>query len=107
MVVTACNMFKALSMYEDAAECLYIADKRIEAREIIKERLAVKATPRLWCILGDVDEDTAHFHKAWEVSKQRFARAQRSLGHAAFKSKDLAGAVEHYDRALKINPCHG
>ncbi|OPB42526.1 hypothetical protein A0O28_0036430 [Trichoderma guizhouense] len=58
---------------------------------------------RLWCILGDLENDPAHYERAWEISKQRFARAQRSLGEYYLGQKDLAKALEAYKKATSVN----
>jgi hypothetical protein len=34
---------------------------------------------KLWCVLGDIQQQEAHYQKAWEVSGQRSSRAQRSI----------------------------
>ncbi|KAF3069533.1 hypothetical protein CFAM422_007205 [Trichoderma lentiforme] len=58
---------------------------------------------RLWCILGDLENDPAHYERAWEISKKRFARAQRSLGEYYLGQKDLAKALEAYKKATNVN----
>ena len=37
----------------------------------------------LLCALGDITLDDKHYRQAWEVSKGRSTRAQRSLARAA------------------------
>jgi tetratricopeptide (TPR) repeat protein len=59
--------------------------------------------PRLWCILGDIENDPAHYERAWEISKHRFARAQRSLGEYYLAQKDLQRAREAYTKAVAVN----
>ena len=59
--------------------------------------------PRLYCILGDIDHDPAMYEKAWEVSDQRYARAQRSLGKLYFAAKDYAKAALAYNKSLRVN----
>ncbi|KAL7937371.1 hypothetical protein V8C35DRAFT_179657 [Trichoderma chlorosporum] len=58
---------------------------------------------RLWCILGDLENDPAHYERAWDISKQRYARAQRSLGEYHLGQKDLAKALEAYKKATNVN----
>ncbi|KAL7795147.1 hypothetical protein V8C37DRAFT_374654 [Trichoderma ceciliae] len=58
---------------------------------------------RLWCILGDLESDPAHYERAWEISKHRYARAQRSLGEHYLGQKDLAKALEAYKKATHVN----
>lgn len=51
------------------------------ADELIRRRLVAQPKePRLWCALGDLHMEDAHYETAWEVSGQRNTRAQRSLG---------------------------
>ncbi|PHJ24185.1 tetratricopeptide repeat-containing protein [Cystoisospora suis] len=102
--LTAYESFKDLMMWEDAAECLYAADRRADAEELLVDRLKVHETPPLWCTLGDLRKDAECYKKAWILSKQRYARAQRSLGHLYFKQNELDKAAESYAKSLEINP---
>ncbi|RFU76818.1 tpr repeat-containing [Trichoderma arundinaceum] len=58
---------------------------------------------RLWCILGDLENNPAHYERAWEISKHRYARAQRSLGEHYLGQKDLAKALDAYKKATNVN----
>ncbi|CAF9941398.1 MAG: hypothetical protein HETSPECPRED_003225 [Heterodermia speciosa] len=60
--------------------------------------------PRLFCILGDMGNSIAAYERAWEVSKFRYARAQRSLGKHYFANQELGKADQAYAKSLKINP---
>ena len=60
--------------------------------------------PRLFCILGDMEKSVAAYERAWEISKCRYARAQRSLGKHYFAIKELGKADEAYAKSLRINP---
>jgi tetratricopeptide (TPR) repeat protein len=59
--------------------------------------------PRLWCILGDLEDDPAHYGRAWEISKHRFARAQKSLGEYYLQQKDITRARDAYKKAVVVN----
>ncbi|KAK4121499.1 hypothetical protein N657DRAFT_692048 [Parathielavia appendiculata] len=59
--------------------------------------------PRLWCILGDIENDPGHYERAWEISKHRFARAQKSLGEYYLQQKNLQRAREAYQKAVAVN----
>jgi tetratricopeptide (TPR) repeat protein len=59
--------------------------------------------PRLWCILGDIENDPAHYERAWELSKHRFARAQKSLGEYYLQNKDIDRARDAYRKAVTAN----
>lgn len=60
--------------------------------------------PRLFCILGDMDKSPAAYERAWEVSKCRYSRAQRSLGRHYLAVHDLSKADEAYVKSLRISP---
>ncbi|KAF4634119.1 hypothetical protein G7Y89_g3988 [Cudoniella acicularis] len=60
-------------------------------------------SPRLWCILGDLDNNPTFWERAWEISKHRYARAQRTLGEYYAKSGDLEKAREAYLQATIVN----
>lgn len=59
--------------------------------------------PRLWCILGDLENDPECWLRAWDISKHRYARAQRTLGEYYVKSGDLEKARESYMQATIVN----
>ncbi len=59
--------------------------------------------PRLWCILGDIENNPAHYERAWEISSRRFARAQKSLGEYHLQQKDLVNARDAYKKAVTVN----
>ncbi|KAH7171454.1 hypothetical protein EDB81DRAFT_678578 [Dactylonectria macrodidyma] len=59
--------------------------------------------PRLLCILGDLENEPAHYERAWELSKHRFARAQRSLAEHYLQTKDLEKAHDAYTKATAVN----
>ncbi|EGX91508.1 F-box domain protein [Cordyceps militaris CM01] len=59
--------------------------------------------PRLWCILGELENDASFYERAWEVSGHRFARAQRSLAEHYVREKDLVRAHEAYKKATAVN----
>ncbi len=63
--------------------------------------------PRLWCILGDLDQDPECWKRAWDISKFRYARAQRTLGEYYTRQGDLAKAREAYMKATVVNRHNG
>jgi tetratricopeptide (TPR) repeat protein len=125
---SALEIYERLEMWAEAALCWAATDKEEKAKRMIR-RLLFHATngndeaadpdeetwqgaerdpplgeaPRLYCILGDIDQDISMYKKAWEVSGKRYARAQRSLGQRHFVRKEYAEAAEAYEASLKIN----
>ena len=59
--------------------------------------------PRLLCILGEIDNDPSHFERAWEVSKRRYARAQKALGEYYIRKRDWDSAYKAYKLAVGVN----
>ena len=59
--------------------------------------------PRLWCILGDLDDEPRHYERAWEISKQRYSRAQKSLGEYYLQKQEWTKAQEAYQLATSVN----
>ncbi|KAI8953101.1 hypothetical protein F4801DRAFT_154337 [Xylaria longipes] len=59
--------------------------------------------PRLFCILGDMENDANHYTRAWEISNKRFARAQKSLGELHLQNKEWDKACQAYQLAVGVN----
>ncbi|KAI1371418.1 hypothetical protein F4677DRAFT_457144 [Hypoxylon crocopeplum] len=59
--------------------------------------------PRLFCILGDIEDDPRHYQRAWEISSRRFARAQRSLGELHLRKQEWKEARDAYVLAVAVN----
>lgn len=61
--------------------------------------------PRLFCILGDLESDSAvaHYERAWEISNHRYARAQKSLGEHYVAQKYWTKARDAYRLATSVN----
>ncbi|PHH55506.1 TPR repeat-containing protein C19B12.01 [Ceratocystis fimbriata CBS 114723] len=59
--------------------------------------------PRLFCILGDLENEASHYESAWDVSKQRYSRAQKNLGEHYIQLKQLDKAREAYRKAVHAN----
>ncbi|CAI6334079.1 unnamed protein product [Periconia digitata] len=126
---SALEIYERLEMWAEAALCWAATEKEDKAKKVIRRQLfhatdgndeaadletekwegaardpAPAEAPRLYCILGDIDSDLSMYEKAWEVSGQRYARAQRSLGQRYFVEHDYAKAAEAYTLSLKMNP---
>ena len=131
--VSALEIFKRLKLWAEVALCYHSVGQEDKARQIIRRQLfyskigpemdhygidaeeIVKEkwdgelrptpphAPRLWCILGDLNNDPTCWERAWTISKKRFARAQRSLGEYWTKQGDLDQAREAYLAAVIVN----
>ena len=131
---TALEIYERLQLWAEAALCLAAEGKEDKASKIIRRRLYKSTkfdsrvqvvdddvdddiddytierdplpadAPRLFCILGDLEASPSSYERAWEISKERFARAQRSLGKFYSTKNDAARADEAYTKSLKVNP---
>ena len=46
-------------------------------------------SPKLYCILGDLQREPKHYETSWAISGGRYARAMRSLGAYYFKKENV------------------
>lgn len=120
---TALEIYSRLDMQAEVALCLAGTDQEGEAIRTVRRllfspidtssetdsyagpelSLLPPDAPRLYCILGDLENDPAHYQRAWTASNNRYARAQRSLGRYYVKNKSYAQAAEAYSQSLRIN----
>lgn len=131
---TALEIYERLQMWAEVALCWAANEREDKARKIIRRQLynSVITTstnklleddedndvgdyrierdplpadaPRLFCILGDLEKSTAAYERAWEISNQRYARAQRSLGKYYSMNGEFDQAGTAYARSLNVNP---
>ncbi|CEM05675.1 unnamed protein product [Vitrella brassicaformis CCMP3155] len=107
-LLSAFERFASLHMWEEGLECLIAAGREQQAEKLLRERLAAKPTPPLWCSLGDVTRDPQCYEEAWRLSNHHYARAMRSLGRHFFSqgAESLPRSVECFTEALALNPLH-
>ncbi|EED15591.1 TPR domain protein [Talaromyces stipitatus ATCC 10500] len=125
---TALDIYERLEMWAEVALCYAATEREEKAKAIVRRQLYEPTNPgtihddneryegselpelpadapRLFCILGDIDSEPAMYERAWEVSGQRYARAQRSLARLYLKAQppDYEKAEEAYKKSLRIN----
>ncbi|GIZ36705.1 hypothetical protein CKM354_000017300 [Cercospora kikuchii] len=128
---SALEIYERLEMWAEAALCWAATEREDKAKRIVRRQLfhatgggpeksevdvgedeewlgpardpAPLDAPRLYCILGDIDQSIDMYEKAWEVSNQRYARAQRSIGRHFMAAKDMVRAAEAYSKSLRVN----
>ncbi|KAK0276043.1 hypothetical protein LTR35_010812 [Friedmanniomyces endolithicus] len=128
---SALEIYERLEMWAEAALCWAATDREDQAKKVVRRQLFHASlggpseaeaevsddetwqgtermpppvdAPRLYCILGDIDQSVAMFEKAWDVSNQRYARAQRSLGRYYLSKSDFVQAAGAYSKSLRVN----
>ncbi|KAJ5461232.1 uncharacterized protein N7458_002784 [Penicillium daleae] len=124
---TALEIYERLQMWAEAALCYAATEREAKARSVVRrqlyeakgpneddenelfegpERSTLPAdAPRLFCILGDIEKDEKLYERAWDISGQRYARAQRSLArhYLGLTPPELEKAEAAYRRGLHVN----
>lgn len=117
---SAMEIFERLEMWEDVVGCYSSLGRKDQGAELVRELLEGKRQEtgvvmgkvardgrreaKLWCLLGDLESEPAHWEHAWSVSSGSSSRAMRSLGAYHFSRGDFPKSQECLERALKINP---
>ncbi|KAL3916163.1 MAG: hypothetical protein SGILL_005303, partial [Bacillariaceae sp.] len=101
---TAAEIFTEIEYWDEVVDCYRRAGKESRAEEIVRERLEISPTPRMWMALGDLTEDPAHYQKAISLSNGRFSQAYISLGKYHFDKGELSKASDAYRKALELRP---
>ncbi|KAG7393884.1 Tetratricopeptide repeat domain 27 [Phytophthora pseudosyringae] len=103
---SAVEICEELEMWDDVVKCYQLLDKPMRAEKLVRERLEIAPTPFMWVTLGDLTQEPSHYETSWTLSKQRFARAKRSLGRFYFEKDDHEAAIPHYEDAVRVGPMH-
>ncbi|CAG8509564.1 1080_t:CDS:1, partial [Scutellospora calospora] len=105
VIRSALQIFERLEMWEDIINCYISLEKEFKAKEIILERLNITPnSPKLYCLLGDVEKNPKRWEHAWDISGNHYGRAMRSLGAHWFRQKEFRKSIECYTKALNVNP---
>jgi tetratricopeptide (TPR) repeat protein len=102
---SALEIFERLQLWEDVISTYQMLDQPEKAKKTLLSLLEEQPkSPKLWCILGDIEQNPEHWHKAWEISGRPFARAMRSLGAYHYRREEFKESIESYENAMKLNP---
>jgi len=100
---SALETFLALHLWDDVIMCYQRLGKHGKAEAAVREQLAKRETATLWNLLGDATIDKEYYEKAWEFSKHRNARSQRSIGLWHLRKDEFAEAVPFFQKSLELN----
>lgn len=104
IVTSAAEIFTEIESWDEVVECYRRAGKEAQAEKIVRERLSISETPRMWTALGDITNEPENYEKAIALSRGRFSQAYISLGKYHFDKGDLQKAADAYRHALKLRP---
>ena len=104
VVTSAAEIFAEIEYWDEVVDCYRRAGREKRAEEIVRERLAVTETPRMWTALGDITNEPEHHEKAIELSRGRFSQAYISLGKHYYDKGELEKSVYNYRQGLKLRP---
>ena len=97
---TAANIFIEHQMWDELAWCATVCKDVVLATETLSKQ---PETPLILCLLGELQQDKEKLERAWEISKERFSRAQRSLGRYYIHRDAWKEAISAYEKALALN----
>uniref|UniRef100_A0A6G1SLV1 Tetratricopeptide repeat protein 27 n=1 Tax=Aceria tosichella TaxID=561515 RepID=A0A6G1SLV1_9ACAR len=100
----ALEVYTRIEYWEGIIKCYSALGETVKAENIIRQELAKQETPYLYCLLGDATENIEFYEKSWVLSKERFARAKKSIGTHYYVRKDYESAINNYEQALKASP---
>lgn len=102
--MTAFDIYNELEIWDEAITCLFIAGKTQKAKDLAFEKLKQGPDPAILVALGELTKEEKYFKEALEISNGKYTRAHRSLGNFYFGNNQLEKSLEHYEKALEINP---
>uniref|UniRef100_A0A182UPB7 TPR_REGION domain-containing protein n=1 Tax=Anopheles merus TaxID=30066 RepID=A0A182UPB7_ANOME len=104
MVKGALDIYQQVQSWENVIDCYTVLEMRHLAATVINQLIERNGpSVRLYCMLGDATDEVDCYRRAWELSNEKSAKAQRHWGNYYFARKDYAAAIEHLRRSIEIN----
>ena len=102
LLTEASNLFEELELWDEFVVAMLQMGARDKAEAAVRGRLDASPTPAMWCHLGDLVREPAHYQTGWELSGGSCARAKLALGSAAMKEERWEEARGHLLEALAV-----
>lgn len=107
LIGAAIGLFEDAELWDSLIVCYQLLQKNEIAEDLVRKRLEITPNDaRLLCTLGDLVDSDEYYHKAWECSNGRSARAQRSLARSAMRREEFHVASCNWEKALALSPLH-
>ncbi|KAK0158206.1 hypothetical protein PV328_009240 [Microctonus aethiopoides] len=103
MIKGALDLYLQLQLWEEVIVCYTILELRHKAAEIIRQEISKKPTVKLWCLLGDSEQNTNHYETAWKLSGEKSSRVQRHWGLYYFSKQLYAESIPHLKLSVELN----
>mmetsp|Transcript_43984 Transcript_43984/g.106076 ORF Transcript_43984/g.106076 Transcript_43984/m.106076 type:complete len:779 (-) Transcript_43984:147-2483(-) len=104
IVTSAAEIFTEIEHWDEAVDCYRRAGKEKLAEEVVRKRLAIAETPRMFAALGDITNEIEYYDKAIDISNGRFCQAHVSRAENLFKRGQLEEALASFRDALALRP---
>ncbi|CDW54188.1 Tetratricopeptide repeat protein 27 [Trichuris trichiura] len=100
----ALEMFTRLKAWDFVIKCYKRMGKLAKAESVIRQLLSEEETAEMYCYLGEITDDALYFVKSWNLSNERYSRAQRSLGDLLLRQRKYEDALVAFEKALRLQP---
>lgn len=67
---------------------------------MVKAEIEKKPSVKLYCMLGDATDEVTCYEKAWELSEQKSAKAQRHWGLHFYRKKEVCSLSIVFDKSV-------
>ncbi|CAJ1965616.1 unnamed protein product [Cylindrotheca closterium] len=104
ILTSAAEIFAEIEHWDEVVDCYRRAGKEKLAEEVVRNRLAIAETPRMFAALGDITNEIGYYDKAIDISNGRFCQAHVSRAEHLFIRGRLEEALVSFRDALALRP---